>query len=109
MMDPSLEILEELRRIRRAVERPPAPRLLTVAELAEALNASESYIYAHREQLGALRLPSSSGAKERLRFDLDQVRARLGAAPPKEIRPQAAPRRRNRSRGKLKIRGERPE
>ena len=105
MMNPSPEILEELRRIRRAVERPPAPRLLPVTELAEALNVSPSYIYTHREQLGALRLPSSTGAKERIRFDLEEAKRRMGAAPPKEIRPKAAPRRRNRSRGNLKIRG----
>jgi hypothetical protein len=43
-------------------------RLLTVAELADALNVSPSVIYTHADELGALRI--GGGKRARLRFDL---------------------------------------
>ncbi len=52
----------------------PGPRMVDAATLAEALGVDRSYIYAHAEELGAIRL--GGGSKPRLRFDLE---AALGA------------------------------
>ena len=45
--------------------------LLTVAEVAARLNISQSSVYAHKRELGAIRL--GSGPKARLRFDATEV------------------------------------
>jgi hypothetical protein len=95
------EILEELRFLRAAIERPTPARMLTAEELAEALGCSASYIYEHAEQLGAIRLPSG-GSRPRLRFDLETARARMAGDTPK---PKAR-RRRAAKVDLLEIRGE---
>ena len=73
--------------------RPPA-RLLTVEQVAEMLQVRREWVYEHADELGALRL--GGGARGRLRFDAEQVRARLGAATAPSSaaagRPRARPR-----------------
>jgi hypothetical protein len=54
-------------------------RLLTPAELAAYLAVDRAFVYEHAADLGALRL--SSGPRARLRFDLDEVKRRIGLAP----------------------------
>jgi HTH domain len=63
-------------------------RFVTAAELSRRLGISRSTVYARAEELGAIRL--GTGPRARLRFDLEQVVARLGGA-----RTQAAPARRS--------------
>lgn len=65
---------------RRTVEllgcaRPETPplRLVDAVTLAGALGVDRSYIYAHADELGAVRL--GDGPKSRLRFDLEAARA----------------------------------
>jgi hypothetical protein len=98
------EILEELRFLRAAIEKPTPARMLTAEELAEALGTSASYIYTHAERLGAVRLPSG-GSRPRLRFDLEQAKKRFKDPEPK---PRAKPRRSRADADLLEIRGERP-
>lgn len=98
------EILEELRILRAAIEKPTPARLLTAEELAEALGTSASYIYTHAERLGAVRLPSG-GSRPRLRFDLEQAKRRFEDPEPK---PRVKPRRPRANADLLKVRGERP-
>lgn len=50
----------------------PAHRLVDAATLAGALGVDRSYVYAHAEELGAVRL--GGGSKPRLRFDLERAR-----------------------------------
>lgn len=65
--------------------------LLTVAEVAARLSVSQAWVYAHKRDLGAIRL--GSGPKARLRFDATAVLtelnrrdspARSAASEPKE-------------------------
>ncbi len=49
--------------------------LLTVAEVARRLNVSPQWVYAHKQDLGAIRL--GDGPKARLRFDAPAVLAEL--------------------------------
>jgi len=53
-------------------------RLVTPAELAAFLVVDRSYVYEHAHELGAIRL--GSGPRARMRFDLQDVKGRLGAA-----------------------------
>lgn len=48
------------------------PRLLSTAELADALSVTPQYVYNHADDLGATRL--GDGPKSRLRFDLEEAR-----------------------------------
>jgi hypothetical protein len=52
-------------------------QLLTADELARWLSVERDYVYAHADELGALRL--GSGPRARLRFDRDEVRRRLSS------------------------------
>jgi hypothetical protein len=52
-----------------------ADGLLTPAELAAWLSVDRSYVYAHAEELGVLRL--GTGPRARLRFDREEVARRL--------------------------------
>jgi hypothetical protein len=54
---------------------PHGQDLLTVAEVATRLRVNPSWVYAHQEELGAIRL--GSGPKARLRFDPHAVDAHL--------------------------------
>ena len=49
--------------------------LLTVAEVAARLNVSHAWVYAHKRDLGAIRL--GNGPKARLRFEATAVLAEL--------------------------------
>ncbi len=49
-----------------------APRLVDARELAARLGVSRDYVYAHADELGAVRLGGDS--KPRLRFDLEAAR-----------------------------------
>jgi hypothetical protein len=51
------------------------PDLLTVADVARRLSVSTSWVYAHKRDLGVLRL--GDGPKARLRFDARAVLAEL--------------------------------
>jgi hypothetical protein len=47
-------------------------RLVDAATLADALGVDRSYVYAHADEFGAIRL--GGGSKPRLRFDLETAR-----------------------------------
>lgn len=51
------------------------PNLLTVTEVAERLSVSPAWVYAHKHELGAIRL--GDGPKARLRFHVGAVVAGL--------------------------------
>ena len=79
----------ELLRGEEAEERPV--RLVDAATLARELGVEREWIYAHAEQLGAVRLGGPNG---RLRFDRHEVGRRLDGAKPATWRPpRRAPRR----------------
>ncbi|HME02864.1 MAG TPA: hypothetical protein VKG38_07495 [Solirubrobacteraceae bacterium] len=67
------------RRVVQLLQRPAlgAYRLLGPKDLAEALNVSLDYVYAHAADLGAMRL--GDGPKARLRFDLHTAQAAMRA------------------------------
>jgi|GEM_PF-6166708 hypothetical protein len=50
-------------------------RLVSAATLAGELGVDRSWVYAHRDELGVVRL--GSGSKPRLRFDVQAARAAL--------------------------------
>jgi hypothetical protein len=56
------------------------PRLLSAAEVAKWWGVERSWVYAHATQLGARRL--GAGERPRLRFDPDEVAARLAELEP---------------------------
>lgn len=49
---------------------PPAVRYVDAAEVARALGVERDWVYAHAQELGAVRL---GGAQGRLRFDLREI------------------------------------
>jgi len=55
---------------------PVCDDLLTVPEAAKLLQVSETYVFSHSRELGAIRL--GSGPKARLRFKRSKLLARLG-------------------------------
>jgi hypothetical protein len=64
----------------------PAGGLLTASEVAEAFHVTRGWVYAHADELGAIRL--GDGPRPRLRFDpavvtqrLQQRRGRVSAPP----------------------------
>jgi hypothetical protein len=54
--------------------------LADVAEVARRLGVHENWVYAHAEELGAIRL--GSGEKARLRFDLERLSCTIGVGKP---------------------------
>jgi hypothetical protein len=52
--------------------------LVDAADVARRLGVHESWVYAHADELGAIRLGERQ--KARLRFDLERVARRIGAA-----------------------------
>jgi hypothetical protein len=72
-------------------DEPPEPRgrLLSAAEVAERWGVERAWIYAHAEQLGALRL--GTGKKPRLRFKADRVAAYLDRDEPALAPPADTP------------------
>lgn len=67
------------RRVVQLLQRPALGpyRLMDPKDLAEALNVSLDYVYAHAADLGAMRL--GDGPKARLRFDLHTAQAAMRA------------------------------
>jgi hypothetical protein len=61
-------------------ERRSARGLATAADVAEQLGVHKSWVYAHADELGAIRL--GEGEKARLRFDPERVARAVGATPP---------------------------
>jgi hypothetical protein len=51
--------------------------LVDAADVARRLGVRESWVYAHADELGAIRL--GDGEKARLRFDLERVAQAIGA------------------------------
>lgn len=74
--------------------------LVDAAELARRMGVDRSYVYAHADELGAVRL--GTGAKPRLRFDVEVAKAAHGghAATPAdpELDPPSPARARRRPR-----------
>jgi hypothetical protein len=52
--------------------------LVTAAEIARQLNVSRDWVYAHANELGAIKM--GAGPKPRLRFDPEWVRGYLAAS-----------------------------
>lgn len=83
-----------------------APRYVDAATLAAELSVERDWVYAHAEELGAIRL---GGPKGRLRFDLVAIRQSMAAgepAPPQQASPRLVQVRsgsagRNQSRSKI--------
>ena len=78
-----------IRAIAREVARLTGPGggLLTASEVAVAFNVTRGWVYAHADELGAIRL--GDGPRPRLRFDpsvvtqrLQRRRGRVSASPP---------------------------
>lgn len=57
-------------------DRRPTAGLVTAGELAERLGVSNSWVYANKTRLGAVKL--GTGPRARLRFDLERVKQELG-------------------------------
>jgi hypothetical protein len=81
----------ELMREEETEERPA--RLVDAATLARELGVEREWVYAHAEQLGAVRLGGPNG---RLRFDRQEVGKRLGGADAAAWRPSRRRPRRHR-------------
>jgi hypothetical protein len=56
---------------------PLSTQLVDAAEVARRFRLSRAYVYAHADQLGAIRV--GDGSRPRLRFDPDRVAERLTA------------------------------
>jgi hypothetical protein len=54
--------------------------LVDAAEIARRLGVRESWVYAHADELGVIRL--GDGERARLRFDLERVARAIGATEP---------------------------
>jgi hypothetical protein len=79
---------------------------IDAAEVARRFGVSREYVYAHADELGAVRL--GDGDKPRLRFDPATVFERLAARPaPSAAPPRATPRRRRAGADLLPIREQR--
>jgi hypothetical protein len=73
--------LLELLRAEGAIGAPPAAgEMLTAAEVARRFGVDRPWVYAHADELGAVRL--GDGAKPRLRFAPGRVAQVLRARPP---------------------------
>jgi hypothetical protein len=63
-------------------------RLVDAATLASEFGVDRSWVYAHRERLGVVKL--GTGVRPRLRFDVDVARAAMRSAPNEFARPAQA-------------------
>ena len=70
-------ILEELKAIRQALEAEPSDGLLTAAQVAQQFGVARDWVYSNADHLGAIRLPSPTGQRPRIRFDANTVRQAL--------------------------------
>ena len=89
------------------------PRMLTAIEAADRLGVSRDWVYAHRSDLGAVRL--GDGDRPRLRFPVDRVDACLASRRSKQPGPAPDQGRRRRRKGGagspaqyLPVRGRKP-
>jgi hypothetical protein len=78
---------------------PPTKRIVDARGVAETYGVSRDFVYAHADELGAIRL--GSGPRARLRFDLLEVAARLRVRRTSPPPPAAPPRRRPGARGRV--------
>jgi hypothetical protein len=78
--------------------------LVDAADVARRLGVRESWVYAHADELGAIRL--GDGEKARLRFDLERVAQAIGATESEPTRRKPGrPRRRGLPAGVRLIEG----
>jgi len=63
-------------------------RLLTAQQVAARFNVERSWVYAHAEELGVVRL--GSGPRPRLRFDAAVVAVRLRPSPGRMLQPASS-------------------
>ncbi len=78
---------------------------MTVTEVAKHLRVNPKWVYAHQQELGAIKL--SDGPKARLRFDMSVIEARLSelrAGETVSSSPQARPQVTARKRRRLQSR-----
>lgn len=66
-------------RVAELVREPESVQLIDAAEVALRFGVSRDYVYAHAEELGAVRV--GQGSRPRLRFDVKKVSERFGAVP----------------------------
>lgn len=64
--------------------------LLSAAQVAERWQIDREWVYAHADELGAMRL--GSGPRPRLRFDPDRIIERLEGSPPARATTGGRPR-----------------
>jgi hypothetical protein len=69
-------------------EEPAAGGLLTAREVAARFNVDRTWVYAHADELGVVRL--GQGPRPRLRFDPAVVAQRLVAPPGRPVAPIAS-------------------
>jgi predicted DNA-binding transcriptional regulator AlpA len=89
------QIAQRVLALLRADSEPAQQRLVDAKTVAQLLGVTRAWVYAHANELSAIRL---GGPRGRLRFDVLQVRALRDAGPP----PARSTTRR---RGKLVTRG----
>jgi hypothetical protein len=75
--DLATAILAELQAIRQALESEQSDGLLTAAQVAQTFGVGRDWVYGNADRLGAIRLPSPTGERPRLRFDPATVREAL--------------------------------
>ena len=77
-------------------------RLADASTVARVLGVERDWVYAHAQELGAIRL---GGPRGRLRFDLADIQNQLGAtSEPRPTRPRRHPRRaRRQAAGKVEL------
>lgn len=78
LTDEQLAKLAELIADRLAERASTAPRLVTAGELADRLSVARSFVYEHRDELGAIRL--GDGPKAPLRFDVDVAKRAMSCS-----------------------------
>jgi len=68
---------------------PVARRMVDAGTLARELGVERSWVYAHRQELGGVKL--GTGPKPRLRFDVETARELLASSTSKEWRTPQTP------------------
>lgn len=66
-------------RVAELVRDPESVQFIDAVEVAHRFGVSRDYVYAHAEELGAVRV--GQGARPRLRFDVKKVGERFGSVP----------------------------
>lgn len=78
-----------------------SPELIDAAEVGRRFSVSRDYVYAHAEELGAIRL--GTGERARLRFDLARVTEAFAGAEEEQVHPPATSRKGRRSRSEVDL------